>query len=420
MATVNFLYRSTKDKANLTLRLLYRFNETDFSFAANTKLNVTKEYWTKHHKAKRIGDIDLKNEQHKVKSELNKIENHILEAFDKINPDEANKEWLQLQVDYYYHPPTPAESLPLELIKYVEKYIEIKKNDVTNSTTKKSNVIKHLLMRYQDQYKKTLLITDIDSHFKIHFESYCRSNAYAPNTIARAIRFVKTICKHAKSHGLETNFQLDNIKIKYQKTDTIYLTEDEIEAIIKATDLTEYLDNARDWLLISCYTGQRVSDFMRFTKSMIRYEKNKEGVLKPLIEFTQQKTGKLMTIPLSSKTIEILDKRQGDFPRQLSDQKYNDYIKLVCRKAKITQLIQGTKKTETEEGSKIYRNETGIFEKCDLVSSHIGRRSFATNNYGSIPTGFLIYMTGHSSEAMFLNYIGKSNKDIAMELTSYF
>src|SRR4051812_15271832 len=117
MATVNFLYRSTKDKASLSLRLLYRFNDTDFSFAANTKLSVTKEYWNKYHKAKRL-DIDIKNEQHRVNTELHKIQNHILEAFVKINPDEANKEWLKLQVDYYYNPPTATESLPLELIKY--------------------------------------------------------------------------------------------------------------------------------------------------------------------------------------------------------------------------------------------------------------------------------------------------------------
>jgi integrase len=62
-----------------------------------------------------------------------------------------------------------------------------------------------------------------------------------------------------------------------------------------------------------------------------------------------------------------------------------------------------------------------MYEKCDLCSSHVGRRSFATNNYGGpIPTSFLKYITGHSTEAMFLTYIGKSNKDIAMELTKYF
>jgi len=64
--------------------------------------------------------------------------------------------------------------------------------------------------------------------------------------------------------------------------------------------------------------------------------------------------------------------------------------------------------------------ETGIFEKWELVTSHIGRRSFATNFYGEIPTSYLIYVTGHSTESMFLNYIGKSNKDLALELTKYF
>ncbi|OAZ03644.1 tyrosine-type recombinase/integrase [Flavobacterium succinicans] len=419
MATVNFLYRSTKEKANLHLRLLYRFNDTDFVFGANTKFEVLKDYWNKQHK-KKSKDIDISNRQTEVNTELNKIENHVLNAFNSVNPDEINKEWLQTQIDYYYNPPQQAEKLPTELNKYLLHYIDAKRTEVTESTIKKCNVIKQLLTRYQSHYKKNLLLTDIDTNFKTHFENYCLSNGYAPNTIARTIRFIKTICKHAKSNGLETSYQLDSIKVKYHKIESIYLTVNELEAIEKTSGLVEHLDNARDWLLISCYTGQRVSDFMRFTKEMIRFEKNKEGVLKPLIEFTQKKTGKEMTVPLSQKVMDILSKRNGEFPRAISDQKYNDYIKIVCREAKITQKVNGSVISETAPESGIYRKETGVFEKCDLVTSHIGRRSFATNNYGIIPTSFLIYVTGHSTEAMFLNYIGKSNKDIAMELTNYF
>ena len=419
MATVNFLYRSTKEKANLHLRLLYRFNETDFVFGANTKFEVLKDYWNKQHK-KKSKDIDISNRQTEVNTELNKIENHVLNAFNSVNPDEINKEWLQTQIDYYYNPPQQAEKLPTELNKYLLHYIDAKRTEVTESTIKKCNVIKQLLTRYQSHYKKNLLLTDIDTNFKTHFENYCLSNGYAPNTIARTIRFIKTICKHAKSNGLETSYQLDSIKVKYHKIESIYLTVNELEAIEKTSGLVEHLNNARDWLLISCYTGQRVSDFMRFTKEMIRFEKNKEGVLKPLIEFTQKKTGKEMTVPLSQKVMDILSKRNGEFPRAISDQKYNDYIKIVCREAKITQKVNGSVISETAPESGIYRKETGVFEKCDLVTSHIGRRSFATNNYGIIPTSFLIYVTGHSTEAMFLNYIGKSNKDIAMELTNYF
>ena len=419
MATVNFLYRSTKEKANLHLRLLYRFNETDFVFGANTKFEVLKDYWNKQHK-KKSKDIDISNRQTEVNTELNKIENHVLNAFNSVNPDEINKEWLQTQIDYYYNPPQQAEKLPTELNKYLLHYIDAKRTEVTESTIKKCNVIKQLLTRYQSHYKKNLLLTDIDTNFKTHFENYCLSNGYAPNTIARTIRFIKTICKHAKSNGLETSYQLDSIKVKYHKIESVYLTVNELEAIEKTSGLVEHLNNARDWLLISCYTGQRVSDFMRFTKEMIRFEKNKEGVLKPLIEFTQKKTGKEMTVPLSQKVMDILSKRNGEFPRAISDQKYNDYIKIVCREAKITQKVNGSIISETAPESGIYRKETGVFEKCDLVTSHIGRRSFATNNYGTIPTSFLIYVTGHSTEAMFLNYIGKSNKDIAMELTNYF
>ena len=89
-------------------------------------------------------------------------------------------------------------------------------------------------------------------------------------------------------------------------------------------------------------------------------------------------------------------------------------------RAGINELVRGSRKEETEEGSGIYRKRDGEFKKFELVTSHIGRRSFATNYYGKIPTSFLIYVTGHSTEAMFLNYIGKSNKDIALELTNYF
>jgi len=127
-----------------------------------------------------------------------------------------------------------------------------------------------------------------------------------------------------------------------------------------------------------------------------------------------------MTVPLHPKVIKILDKRNGGFPRLISDQKNNDYIKLVCEQAGINNLVKGSKKQETSKGSKIYRKTTGTFKKCNLVTSHIGRRSFATNFYGKIPTSYLIYVTGHSSEAMFLNYIGKSNKDLAMEISNYF
>ena len=129
------------------------------------------------------------------------------------------------------------------------------------------------------------------------------------------------------------------------------------------------------------------------------------------------KTNKIMTVPLSKKVLEILKKRGGNFPYSISDQKYNDYIKDVCKLAEIDEKVKGS---IIEVTKKEKRKKSGTYEKWELVSSHIGRRSFATNNYGKIPTSLLISATGHSTEKMFLEYIGKSDTQKALQLAEYF
>jgi integrase len=416
MASINFLYRSTKEKANLNVRLLYRHNNKDFVFGAKTKLEVSKTYWSKQHK-KNSKDIEITNLQTEINSELNKIENHILKAFNSVIPISINKDWLTSQIDYYYTPQKENQIIPNDLINYIDFYIEYRKNETTKSTLKKINVIKQLLIRFEAYRKATILIKGINDNFKNEFVNYCKAELYAQNTIQRAFVFIKTFCKHARFLGIETHNQLDGLKIERQKVDKIYLSFEDLTKIetIDKSKLTDSLENAKDWLIISCYTGQRISDFMRFTDEQIRIEDGKH-----LIEFTQKKTGKNMTVPLHPKVLEILKKRNGNFPYKISDQKYNDFIKTVCELAEVNEPTKGSKMVETEKDSKVYRKQTGTYKKHELVTSHIGRRSFATNFYTTIPTSLLINITGHSTESMFLNYIGKSNKDLALEITKYF
>ena len=416
MASVNFMYRSTKEKANLNLRLLYRYNSKDYVFGVKTKVEVSKYYWTKQRK-KKSKDIETTNKQTNINNELNKIENHILNAFNSVSIEIINKDWLTSQIEYYYNPPKKAETLSTELLKYFLYYIECKKTETAIVTQRKYNSTLRLLERYQKEKKVVIQIIDINENFKNQLEKYCIENNYGQNTISKFFKTIKGVCNHANYNGIETSHQLTGFKTDQHKVEKIYLTFEDLTKIenISKNQLTDSLDNAKDWLIISCYTGQRVSDFMNFTDEQIRIEKGKH-----LIEFTQKKTGKNMTVPLHNKVLEILKKRKGKFPYKISDQKYNDFIKTVCELAKINESIKGSKILETKKGSKTFRKQSGTFKKYELVTSHIGRRSFATNFYGTIPTTFLIYITGHSTESMFLNYIGKSNKDLALEITKYF
>lgn len=415
MASVNFLYRSAKPKGFITARLLFSYNQENFVYAVNTQVEVEKEYWTKYHRKTKPKDIAIVNRQLEINSELNRIENHIINAFRTINPLDINKDWLQTTIDSYYNPTNVSSEIPKHLLGYIDYYVEEKRNEVTESTLKKCGVNKNLLLRYEKYIKQTLLIKDVSLDFKSKFEKYCIKEQYAPNTIARAIRFFKTICRHAKLKGIEVSNDLDAVTTKYVKSEHIYLTFDELEKIknLNKDDLSERLDNARDWLLICCFTAQRVSDFRNFTKDKLRYENDK-----PLLEFTQHKTNKVMTIPVHPLVIEILNKRGGDFPRRIADQKLNNYVKEVAKLAGIVQLVYGQKVIVNESGKK--RKITGNFPKYELVTSHIGRRSFSSNFYGKLPNAYIMNITGHSTEKMLNTYIGKSNKDIALETFKYF
>ena len=436
MATVHFLYRSIRSKAKLEVRLQHTHktseNTTNYIWTAKTQIEVTQNFWTKQRKVKSKGNIDLSNEQTRVNNLCNALDNFILDRFNKTTPDAITKDWLQTQINQFYNPTIESadskEVIPDNLIDYFDYYIANKGNYSKVVLIRKIKVLQKKLRRFQIERKRLILIKDVNERFKLEFQNYCEKEKYSKVTTQRDFAEVKTICINARSKGIETSLELDKLSFPRLRVDNIFLNLEEIAAIecIEQSKLTDSLDNAKDWLIISCYCGQRISDFMRFDKEMIRIEDGKS-----LIEFTQKKTGKIMTVPIHPKITEILKQRNGNFPYAISHQKYNDYIKVVCELAEITQTIQGSKKIEikNEQGDKknetaterkMYRKVSKEYRKCELVSSHIGRRSFASNFYGIIPTTYLINVTGHSSEVQFLNYIGKSNKDLALEMTKYF
>ena len=61
---------------------------------------------------------------------------------------------------------------------------------------------------------------------------------------------------------------------------------------------------------------------------------------------------------------------------------------------------------------KTRRKEIVKAPKYEFVTSHIMRRSFASNYYGKIETPLLMNITGNTKESTFLTYIGThQNKD---------
>ena len=316
-----------------------------------------------------------------------------------------NTEWLKEVLN----PPKLKEEIPLKLYDYFTHFLKHKKSTLKASTLTKAVVNQNMLKRFQEENHHEYLISEIDANFCLKFQKYCEENNYSHNTFCRAMKFFKTVCYHAERNGIELHKTFKYIKVKFEPVEIIHLSLDELKKIEQTELPHDYLQNARKWLLISCETGQRVSDFLRFKKAMIRYEDKI-----PYIEFKQVKTEKLMPLPLSPKVMKILAENKGEFPRKISSVNYNIYIKEVCQLAGINEpILSRIKNPETK------KYETGFYPKWQMVSSHIGRRSFATNNYGVIPTPLLMLGTGHTSEEMFMKYIGKTGTDLIKQLAKY-
>lgn len=438
MATLHLLYRSTREIAELSIRYQFTYEGKEFIIGARTQKEVAKSFWdwyylntTKRSFESKAGKDLLKelkksaakcsmyaHEKASLKLELDtlkiQLQSFINERFKKLAPvqytNDYLKTWLRDVVHAYYNPDSERRTLnaPTDLISYIDFFIE--NNDVNQVMRSKYAVLKSKLEKFKDYRRKAIEISEIDNHFRKEFISYCKNVAlYSDHTIFRDFGYINTLCKSAGSEGIQLHKKQKDFRApRVEKIFHEVLTPEEISTVENLDGLSVAMDNVRDLFLVSLYTGQRISDFMNFNKNMIREENGTA-----LLEFEQSKTGELMSIPIIPKLRKILEKRNGDFPRKISDQKYNDYLKIVLKKAGFTKMVVGRKLNEVSPG--VWRKQDVTLPRYEFFSSHSGRRTFATNAFGKMPISDIMYITGHTVEKSFLIYVNKKKTDRAHE-----
>lgn len=421
MATVSFILRGNTDLKNIYIRLV---NGIGNDFKRNTGLKVHKGNWNRVKTNSK--DAELKS----LALDLERLKLSIIEKINQaiIDNESIDNDWLQLKLDEFYGKGKPVlcqtEEQRLDwLSEAFEKYINTIPIKRTRSkprsaaTITKYQTLKIKITNFEQYCGRKFLVKDVNIGFRDSFFEYLtKIELLSDNTAGRYLSFVKTVCLDAKIRGAETHPQLDVFTGTSEEAHKIHLTFDEINQIMETKFLRPALDNARDWLVIGCYVGQRVSDLLNITTKNIVY---KNGL--NLIELVQQKTNKTVLIPISEPVQQILDKRGGEFPYKISATHFNLHIKEVAKIAGINEVIEGAKTGEIKMGDKtVHRKILGKFEKWELVTSHICRRSFATNYYGEMVTSLIINITGHSTEKQFLEYVGKPPIDHAQQIAEYF
>lgn len=423
MATVKFQVLSNSSNSSIYMRLSLGRGKTP---RCRTGLSINSLQWSSAKGLPKQTSASNKN----LLIDLQALETNILKEVNKANSIgiEIDKEWLETKINIYFNRESESK-LSDKIVDVIEDIIDDAPNRINSkkklglSKSRKSSY--KVLKRSIDLFNSKAKIKEVDVVFGRKFVVFVKEVLfYDESTALKQLSDLKTVCYEAGTLGIETNPQLSDIKVASPKDEEIITLNKEELKLISETELNnERLDNVRKWLLLGCNIGQRVSDLLEIDESNIKTFRSFK-----VIELVQKKTNKKITIPLLEETKKIIE---NGFPRKISAVKFNKYLKELCKQCGIDKLTKGKKtvvkylseKEKKKSGiksDKITRKKSGTFPKYELISSHVCRRSFATNLYGELPTPLIMSITGHSTEKQFHEYIGKSSYDYAKQILEFY
>lgn len=425
MATINFILRNRVKSTSTPIHI--RFIHTrEIDIHLRTNILVNSQHWdSKKQIIKNI--ITIKNRD-EINLKLNELKIHIINEFnsDYIAGEIINKEWLSKVVNTFFNRPISEVAFKIKeeevyFSAFASWWLEVKAplHKVSASKYMGSKTIQHH-SRLRDMFiefegKKRIKMKDLTNEIIDQFSIFLSEKKYAKETVTRHINRLKFFCERAFELNIEINkgykqrIFVQDEEIKYKAP---YLNIEEINRIYNLKITDEVTDAVRDNFIIGLWTGLRVSDFLNRLSI--------DNISNGYITIKTMKTGHTVSIPVHWQVQEILNKRNGQLPPKTTDQHFNRTIKNICQDAKINNEIIGGKIISNKiNGENIKRKEVDKYPKYELVSSHICRRSFATNHFGKVPNKVIMDVCGWKSEKQMLDYNKQTNIESAMILAEY-
>lgn len=412
-----------RSNTGATSTIYFRYTRgRDFKLILKTPYCINPDYWSEEHESYKPEIIIIRPKdvaQKNFNTELEQLHKNLaifrseLSLYFTYNPDAKIEEIKEFYNNKFFpqknKPISTKSTIPDDFVNFVDYYIkekskriEGKQEPITEATRKKLTTIKNRIILIN----KKLQLKNIDDDFRDDLTEWMQSKKYSSNTIVKDLKYIKTVCSFASKKKVAINSEVlhwEFITPKQTYTPPI-LSFQELEQIKNTIYPHEYLENARDWMIVGFYTGARVSDLLNFSADNL--------VDGDILKFKQKKIQNQTHdaeeyIYLHPEVIKVLAKRDGKFPRKISDQRLNEYIKEVCKIAGLTQkMIGGVKdKEQGGRGKKIVKE----FEKWELVTSHIFRRSYVTNFLQTLGKENMKTQTGHKTDAM-VNLYDKTEK----------
>lgn len=423
MATITFITsKRGGDRPEAILRLEQNGTKRIRVQAKVPGVLVYRAYWSD---AKQCNDTSRKfikpwekEEMADINKRLNDLKGEILTLATKTSEDEITKSWLAREIDKILHPNkyTTKEDKPLTLLEIVLQFVEDAEQGkvlhdgqrLKAGTVKTYRQVYNYLVKFATSEKRKDYKTDeLTVLWYDRFVSFLYSQGMNKNSCGKEVKCLKTILNKRIPHSQRAGCEFivrGQCQVLKEDVNNVYLNEKQL-AVMAAHPFTGGLEKVRDLFLLLAWSGQRYSDLEQLTAANIHTSQDGKH---RYFKVRQTKTDAIVFVPIVPELEAVLDKYNDCPPKPISNQKFNDFIKEVCKAIAETKAgkAAGFADTVELERTRDAEKQTTCKPFYECVTSHCGRRSFATNGYRrDMPLPLLMSVTGHTSEAMFFKYI---------------
>lgn len=362
----------------------------------STRLKVSPANWdASKQKSKSRKDAQLNNELHHLRVQAEKT---LLDFSSRsINPSAAE---LKDAIDQAIGRKVPeARKTLLEVVDELE------------SARSKSAAGMFKALRLQlKTFAPTAMVDEAGEKFLEGFYAFLSEQSLSSIYKFSLVTYVKSTLSLALKNGYTSDASFRAYKVRKGKSaDSVYLTDHEIRQLYEFPHAHPSVRRVVDLFVLQCEIGLRYSDIQQLSESNFTQRTSLKGDQVTFLEITTQKTKERVAIPLSSLATEIASKYNFDEIRKYSIAHANNLIKAACEDAGINENVTATLNGKLE-----------TLPKFRFITTHTARRSFATNSYiAGVPGAVIMKMTGHTSEAVFMQYIRASSLESAMRAADH-
>ena len=401
MATTKLFLKDPK-ATNITRVVCHLTDGRNTRIKIQSDYSVNPKHWGKNQRV-----LSANSNAVEINKQLENFKNAVLNIYQN-----AKAQGLKINAEYIREQLKPKQEVvnaSTEFWNVWVYFLEYKRGRYKAKSFEKFQALKNHLKQFEAEVKIPLQLKTITAETLNKLQDYFYNKAVHSSktglntqTTAKYIDLFKSFMNWAVNHKYTDNTSFRNFTPIHQPdTLKVILTAEDIRKIKKANfGVKGYLNNVRELLILSTLTGLRYSDYSRIKGEHIK--KDEDG--SPLLHIRQEKTDEYVDIPLTLEAHSIISRLISKEVHPISNQKMNEYVKELSKIAEVDEPFEIHK----------YKGKfktTQILPKYELVTTHTGRRTFATNLLlKGIPAQTVMKFTGHRDYKSFAKYVNIPKK----------